>query len=49
MGNMAYKLFFEEIERMIEDVKQTQGENIVKAAEIIADSIMAGGIVQAFG
>lgn len=46
---MTYELFFDEIEKMIQELKDTQSENIMKAAEIIADSIMAGGILQAFG
>lgn len=46
---MSYELFFDAIEEMIQDVRNTQGDNIKKAAEIIADSIMNGGIIQAFG
>lgn len=46
---MSYELFFDVIDDMIKDVKNTQGDNVNKAAEIIADSIMNGGIIQAFG
>ncbi|MBZ2174956.1 SIS domain-containing protein [Schnuerera sp. xch1] len=46
---MSYKRFFDTIEDMINDVKDTQYENIKRAGEIIADSIMNGGIVQSFG
>ncbi|MBU5436846.1 SIS domain-containing protein [Tissierella sp. MSJ-40] len=46
---MGYELYFNVIEEMIRDVKETQENSIKKAGEIIADSIMAGGIIQAFG
>lgn len=46
---MSYELFFDTIEEIIKDVRKTQGENIKKAAEIIANSIMNDGIIQAFG
>jgi len=46
---MSYLDFFSVIENMIEDIKKTQGDNIKKAGEIIADTVMNGGIVQAFG
>ena len=47
--NMSYELFFDKIKEVTKDVRDTQGENIKKAAEIIAESIMNGGIIQAFG
>src|SRR5699024_6471129 len=47
--NMGYKVFFDEIDKMIQDAKGTQDENIKKAGKIIADSIMNGGIIQTFG
>ena len=34
--NMSYELFFDKIEEVTKDVRDTQGENIKKAAEIIA-------------
>jgi len=34
---------------LIERLKETQGENILAAAECIADTMQAGGILQAFG
>ncbi|MBE6083100.1 MAG: SIS domain-containing protein [Tissierellaceae bacterium] len=46
---MGYELYFDIIEKMIKDVKETQGDNIRNAGKIIADSIMAGGILQTFG
>lgn len=46
---MSYLVFFDIIEKMIEDIKNTQGDNIKKAGELIADSIMKGGIIQSYG
>lgn len=46
---MGYKAFFDEIEKMIEDVRKTQDKNIKAAGQIIAESIMSGGIIQTFG
>jgi len=41
--------YFTVIEALLKEVEATQGENITKAAHLIADSIMSGGILQAFG
>lgn len=46
---MSCEKYFDIIESMIKDLKETQRENIAKAAEIVADSVMKGGIVQTFG
>lgn len=46
---MSYKLFFDVIGKTIKDIENTQDDNILKAAKIVADSIMQGGIIQTFG
>lgn len=40
---------FDEVRKLIDDVEKTQKENIEKAAKLFADTVMAGGIIQAFG
>jgi len=39
---MSYLRYFEVIENLIQELKNTQQENIKKAAGIIAESIMSG-------
>lgn len=46
---MGCDLYFNVITKMINDLKENQKENITKAAEIIADSIIKGGIIHSFG
>jgi uncharacterized phosphosugar-binding protein len=41
--------YFKVIEELMKEVEATQSENITKAGELIASSIMNGGILQAFG
>jgi len=41
--------YFKTIEALLKEVEETQSANITKAAHMIADSIMNGGILQAFG
>ena len=41
--------FFEECKRITQIIEENEGENISKAAEIVAEGIMNGGITQAFG
>lgn len=41
--------YFTVIEELLKTIEESQAENISKAATLIADSIMAGGIIQAFG
>lgn len=45
---MDYQVF-NTVEQLIKDVKETQMDNIHLAANAIAESIMNGGILQAFG
>lgn len=46
---MSYEKYFSVIERLLGELKESQGDNIKKAGQIIANSIMNGGIVQTFG
>lgn len=46
---MGFENYVKNVEDLIQDIKETQGSNIKRAAEIIAESIMNGGILQAFG
>lgn len=41
--------YFTVIEALLKEVEATQSENITRAGELIAESIMKGGILQAFG
>jgi uncharacterized phosphosugar-binding protein len=46
---MSYLKYFEVVEELINEIKDSQSENILKAASIIAEAIMNGGIVHSFG
>lgn len=41
--------YFEVVEDLLKEVEETQKDNITAGAKLIADSIMSGGILQAFG
>lgn len=41
--------YFKIIEELLKEVEDTQSGNITKAGQLIAESIMNGGILQAFG
>lgn len=41
--------FFEECKRLTKVLEENESENITRAAEIVAEGIMNGGITQAFG
>jgi uncharacterized phosphosugar-binding protein len=45
----GYEQFFEGIGQIFEKIRQTQGENIEKAAEFIAEAILQDGLVHIFG
>ncbi len=45
----AYERFFEGIKSIFEEVRSTQGANIERAAELIADSVVKDGVVHVFG
>lgn len=46
---MSYLKYFNVVEELISEIKNTQGDNILKAASIIAETIINGGIVHSFG
>ncbi|MGI1692046.1 SIS domain-containing protein [Thermoanaerobacter uzonensis] len=46
---MSFLRYFEVVEELIKELKDTQHENIRKASEIIANSIINGGILHSFG
>ena len=46
---MSSDKFFNKVDELIADIKATQKKNISDAAAVIANSIMSGGIIQAFG
>src|SRR5699024_8496201 len=43
------KKYFEEINKLLNNLEETQQENIELAGSIISESIVNGGILQAFG
>ena len=45
----AWEKYFEELNKVVEKVRVTQGYNILKAAEILADTTQKGGIIYGFG
>ena len=44
-----YTTFIDTVEEKFKEIRTTQEENIKKAGEIVAGSLMAGGMMQAFG
>jgi len=45
----AWERYFEVINSVVEDIRKTQGDNIMKAASLCADASAKGGIVYAYG
>ncbi len=45
----AWEKYFEELGKVTRKIKETQQENIMKAAEILADTTEKGGIIYGFG
>lgn len=45
----AWEKYFEELKKVTRKIKETQQENIMKAAEILADTTEKGGIIYGFG
>lgn len=45
----AFEKYFEELEAIVEKVRTTQSENIMKAARILADITEKGGLIYGFG
>lgn len=49
MPKYNYTMYFDAISRAMERIRETQGENILKAAHLISDCIAKDGLVHAFG
>jgi len=49
MSKRAYESFFSEINKMLEKIKQTQKENILKAAEFVTECVKSDGLIYTFG
>ena len=45
----AWEKYFAEIDKIIKKIEETQGENILKAAEILTKTTENGGIIYGFG
>lgn len=45
----TWKIYFETMQNIVEHVKESQGDNIKKAAIILADTTEKGGIIYGFG
>ena len=45
----AFEKYFEELEAIVKKVKETQGEKIMEAAQILADVTEKGGMIYGFG
>ncbi|MDO4198667.1 MAG: SIS domain-containing protein [Erysipelotrichaceae bacterium] len=45
----AYEKYYEELNKVVEKVRSTQADNIMKAAELLADVTERGGIIYGFG
>lgn len=43
------KQYFEFVEELLQELEETQGRAMSQAAKLVAESIMSGGILQAFG
>jgi len=49
MGEKGYELYFDTVEAIQKKIRETQGENIEKAACIIAEAIMKDGLLHVYG
>ena len=45
----TWKNYFETMQEVVEKVKNTQGDNIKKAAQILAETTKKDGIIYGFG
>ena len=45
----AWERYFDTIDSVVAEVRNTQGDNIMKAAELCAEATLKGGIIYAFG
>jgi uncharacterized phosphosugar-binding protein len=49
MAEKGYIQYFNGIENIFKKIQETQGENIEKGAELIAESIIKGGVLHVYG
>ncbi len=49
MAEKGYLQYFEEISKILKRIQETQGPNIEKAAEIVADAVVKGGVLHVYG
>lgn len=49
MSKYSYAAYFDQVEKLLEEIRVTQGENILKAARLVSDCIAKDGLVHAFG
>jgi uncharacterized phosphosugar-binding protein len=49
MAQKGYLQYFEEITRILQKIQATQGASIEKGAELIAESVINGGVLHVFG
>ena len=45
----AWERYFETMQQVVQRVRETQGEAIERAAELLADTTERGGIIYGFG
>ena len=45
----AYEKYFDELNKVVKKVEETNGEAIMKAATLLADVTQKGGIIYGFG
>ena len=45
----AFEKYFEELEAIVQKVRETQGDKIMEAAQILADVTEQGGMIYGFG
>lgn len=49
MPKYSFMMYFDEVNKALERIKETQGKNILKAACLVSDCIVNDGLVHAFG
>jgi len=45
----GYQLYFQEIDKILERIRATQGPQILKASQLIVNAILSDGVIHAFG
>jgi uncharacterized phosphosugar-binding protein len=49
MGKKGHELYFDGIDAIQKKIRETQGENIEKAADIVAESLINDGVLHVYG